>query len=167
MKKYTSSNRGLRGQVAFFLDLILMREMPVGDVSFILNGKSGRLIIIIAIILWNSPGFNQKKTLNVDQSSNWQRLQIPSESWFSWFWTRRRSLPSWKTPPQLLSLIFFSEFYGIVPRYTHKILLRNIKSRNNRKRVAEQLILMQVLQVWSQLHTPLRVLRNKFTGHLV
>ena len=34
------------------------------------NGESGRLIIIIAILLRNSPGFNQKKTLNVDQSSN-------------------------------------------------------------------------------------------------
>ena len=31
---------------------------------------SGRLITIIAIILRNSPGFNQKKTLNVDQSLN-------------------------------------------------------------------------------------------------
>ena len=49
--KYTSSNLGLRGQLAFFLDLVLMREMPVGDVSFILNGKSGRLIIITSIIL--------------------------------------------------------------------------------------------------------------------
>ena len=70
MKKYTSSNLGLQRQLAFFLDLVLMREMSVGDVSFILNSKSGRLIIIIAIILRNLPGFNQKKTLNVDQSSN-------------------------------------------------------------------------------------------------
>ena len=70
-------------QHAFFLDLVLMREvgnllveMPVGlgDVSYtsILNGKSGRSIIIIAIILqkltWDQSEENTE--LNVDQSSN-------------------------------------------------------------------------------------------------
>ena len=64
------------------------------------------------------------------------KTSIPSESKFSWFGlgggpSRVEKLLSSCCPS------FFSEFYGIVPRYTHKILLRDtIKSRNNQKRVA-------------------------------
>ena len=89
-----------------FRDLVLMKVenwlVEMGDVSCILNGKLGQnrgwkdkneMIIMIAIIFWNLPGFNQERTWNIVHWSIFNPFNDSPDSWMIW---RRPSRELWQ-----------------------------------------------------------------------